>query len=230
MMAMISKHVAAASDQAIRELLTPIARVAAETRCCVLMVRHLNTRQERRAVHRGAGSVGILGACRTGLIVERHPDDPERRVLAVTKSNLGPVGPSLGFRVRSAPEQVIERFQRAGEKDPDTGEVLKEAKKFAHRIPAQPVVEWEGVSSLTADDLVLAKPDATGPGLRAAAWLKKILANGPVAATEVEKLAAAEGFGYRTVCVAKARLNVESRKVTVDGQSRWEWMLPPAIA
>ncbi|HSQ54494.1 MAG TPA: AAA family ATPase, partial [Gemmata sp.] len=186
-MALIDRTVPVGNDQAIRELLTPLARLAAATRSCILMLRHLTPRQSRRSLYRGAGSIGILGTCRTGLVVERHPDDPERRILAMTKTNLGPEAPSLGFRLKLAPEQIIEWPYQAGMKNPETGEELKEPRKFAHLIPPQPVIEWEGVSPLTADDLCQAKTDATGPGLRAAAWLKKVLANGPVAATEIEK-------------------------------------------
>jgi hypothetical protein len=226
LMALLSPSIAAGNNQAIHDLLTPLARIAAETRSCILMLRHLNTRQSRRALYRGVGSIGILGACRTGLIVERHPDDPERRVLAMTKTNLGPRAPSLGFRVKVVPERTMERQFHTGERNPETGEVLTESKKFAHLIPPGPVIEWEGVSSLTADDLCFARPDATGPGLRAAAWLKKVLANGPVAATEIEKLAMKEDFGYRTVWAAKAKLKIESRLIVSDGQRRWEWMLP----
>jgi hypothetical protein len=229
MMALFPKGVAAGNDQAVREVLTPLARLAAETSSCLLLVRHLNPRQSRRALYRGAGSIGILGACRTGRIIERHPDDPERRVLATTKTNLGPQGPSLGFRIKTQPGQEFHYQCAAGETHPETGEVLKEPATGVVHCPAGPVLAWEGVSSLTADDLCLSKPHATGPGLRAAAWLKKLLADGPVAATEIEKLADKEGFGYRTVCVAKARLKFESQRVNVDGQTRWEWMLPPDV-
>jgi hypothetical protein len=160
------------------------------------------------------------------VIVERHPDDPERRVLAVTKCNLGPPGASLGFRIRTRAEHQVERRYPAGTVHPQTRERLKEATAMRYTVPAAPVIEWEGMSALTADDLCLAKPDATGPGLRAAAWLKKVLANGPVAATEIEKLAAKEDFGYTTLRKAKNRLKIESRYVVFDGQRRWEWMLP----
>ena len=227
LMALLSRSVPAGNDQAVREVLSPIAHAAADTGCCVLLVRHLNTRTRRRALHRGAGSVGILGACRTGLVVERHPDDPDRRVLAMTKSNLGPAAPSLAFRVREQAAHSVERVYDAGDRSPETRKVLSEPKTFTLQIPAEPVIEWDGPSALTADDLLMTAPEAAGPGPRAAAWLRQVLANGPVAAAEIERLAAAENFGFRTLWATKSRLRIESRRgMAADGKARWEWVLP----
>jgi hypothetical protein len=99
MMALFPATVSANNDQTIREALTPFAALAAETGTCFLFVRHLNKSGRANALYRGSGSIGITGAARTTLLAGRHPDDPDRRVLAAGKSNVGPAGPSLTFRL-----------------------------------------------------------------------------------------------------------------------------------
>jgi hypothetical protein len=76
MMAFFPPEAWANSDQRIRRALAPLAGMAADTGCAVLLVRHLSKATGRNAVYRGSGSVGILGAARTGLLLGRHPDDP----------------------------------------------------------------------------------------------------------------------------------------------------------
>jgi hypothetical protein len=94
------KQVSINSDQSIREHLQPLARLAGLTGGCVLFNRHLNKVGGRlRAIYRGTGSIGIAGTARSLLLAGRHPDDPNRRVLAHSKNNLGEEGPSLGYRL-----------------------------------------------------------------------------------------------------------------------------------
>jgi hypothetical protein len=99
LMAFLPPRVAANLDQCVRLALSPLAELADRTRCAVLLIRHLTKRVSARALYRGQGSVGIVAACRTGLLLAAHPGDPAARVLAVTKSNLGPRPPALGLRV-----------------------------------------------------------------------------------------------------------------------------------
>lgn len=108
LMAFLPPRVAANLDQCVRQALNPLAELAARTRCTVLLIRHLTKQLSVRALYRGQGSVGIVAACRTGLLLGRHPDDPAVRVLAVTKSNLGPRPPALGLRVRGGVCPVVE--------------------------------------------------------------------------------------------------------------------------
>ena len=57
------------------------------------------------AMYRVLGAVSTIAAARTGLIVARHPEDDNERVLAVAKSNLGPTPPALRFTPRSVEAQ-----------------------------------------------------------------------------------------------------------------------------
>ncbi len=64
--------------------------VAQETGCAVLLVRHLNRSVGPNAALRGGGGIGTFGPRANGMLVSRHPDDPEVRVLAMSKACLGP--------------------------------------------------------------------------------------------------------------------------------------------
>ena len=103
--------------------------MAETTGCCVVAIRHLNKSGGGKALYRGGGSIGIIGAARVGLIAGTDPDDPERRILAVTKSNLAAPCGSLAYRVVDAPEHGCGR------------------------------IHWEGATAHDADDLVAERFD-----------------------------------------------------------------------
>jgi hypothetical protein len=89
-------------DQSIRLALRQIEKLAERTQCALLVVRHLNKLTGGNALYRGGGSIGIIGAARSGLLLARHPDDSGSRVLASTKSNLGPPPRSIVVSLASA--------------------------------------------------------------------------------------------------------------------------------
>jgi len=88
-------------DQDMRAVLTPLADIATETGCTVLLLRHPPKGPQTKAIHAGGGSIGIIGAARVGLLAVDDPDDDETRVLTVSKNNLAPVLPSLAYRLES---------------------------------------------------------------------------------------------------------------------------------
>jgi hypothetical protein len=98
--AFLPPEVASNTDQCVRGVLSTLAGLAARTDCTILLIRHLRKKDAVKAIHRGLGSVGIIGAVRAGLLLAHHPAAPELRVLAVTKSNLARTPPALGLRIR----------------------------------------------------------------------------------------------------------------------------------
>ena len=101
-------------DQKVQGALTPIKSFAERSGVAVVMVRHLTKRGGVHALYRGAGSVGIIAATRSALLVGKSPEEPNLRVLCQTKSNLGPFAPSLLFEPVSTPEGVV-RIEWRGE-------------------------------------------------------------------------------------------------------------------
>lgn len=88
-------------DSDIRTLLYRLRLIAEERGTAVLLVRHLNKMISTKALYRGGGSIGIIGAARVGLLFAKHPDPDQKdgRVLATIKNNLAPHGPAWVLRV-----------------------------------------------------------------------------------------------------------------------------------
>lgn len=109
LMAILPPTIAANVDQCVRQALSPLAALADQTGCVILLIRHLTKAGRDRALLRGQGSMGIAAAVRTALFAAPHPKEPDGRVLAVAKHNLARRPPTLGFRiVESAGQPVIE--------------------------------------------------------------------------------------------------------------------------
>ncbi len=97
------------------------------------------------ALKLGSGSIAISALARSVMLVAKDGAGPESRVLAMVKTNLDAVPPSLSFRV------------------------LKNSNNST--------IQWDGVSDLTADDLVggAAGKDLHPAVLSAAYFLKMTL-------------------------------------------------------
>ena len=77
-----------------RQLLDPLGALADKYNCAIVCVRHPAKSGDGvgKALHRGLGSVDIIGAARTGLFIEQYPGDETQALMCQTKSNLGPKG------------------------------------------------------------------------------------------------------------------------------------------
>ncbi len=69
--AYLGAEVNAHRDTDIRRALFPLGRLAEETGAAVLVVRHLNKGGSSNPLYRGGGSIGIIGAARSGLLVAK---------------------------------------------------------------------------------------------------------------------------------------------------------------
>ncbi|MBR9802619.1 AAA family ATPase [bacterium] len=109
-------------DQKVRRALTPLKAIADKANCAVVMVRHLTKRGGKHSLYRGSGSIGIVAATRSALLIGKSPDEPHFRVLCHTKSNLGPLAPSLLFEPVDADGKVTIEWR--GECDYTTDDIL----------------------------------------------------------------------------------------------------------
>jgi len=87
------------SASLIRSVLAKLAELAARFDVAIVLVRHLTKRRGMKALYRGLGSIGIVGAARVGLLAAHDPADAGRLVLTTMKSNLVPHASALGYRV-----------------------------------------------------------------------------------------------------------------------------------
>src|SRR5262249_44356010 len=98
LMAFLAGKVDAHKDSDVRRVLPRVKMLAERTQAAVLVVRHLNKLGSvSEPLYRGGGSIGIIGAARSALLVAKHPQDPGRRVLARTKGNLSAQPQALSY-------------------------------------------------------------------------------------------------------------------------------------
>jgi RecA-family ATPase len=107
LMAFLSGDVDSHRDQDVRRALALLAKLAEETGAAILVVRHLNKTGGGNPLYRGGGSIGIIGAARSALLVAKHPEDERRRVLAPLKSNLAEPAPSSMFMLTQAANGAV---------------------------------------------------------------------------------------------------------------------------
>jgi len=82
-----------------RPVLDGLIRLAEVKECAIVITRHLSKGIGGSATYRGMGSIDITGAARCELFVGKDPQNPERVILAHSKSNLSKFGPSLAFSI-----------------------------------------------------------------------------------------------------------------------------------
>jgi len=197
--AYLSRRHGSHNDQEVRQALAPLAQLAEGYGVAVVLVRHLNKNRGGVALYRGGGSIGIIGAARCGLLLARDPDDPDRRILASTKSNLAEAPPALAFRLERVPHTDVAR------------------------------VVWAGESDHTAETLLAVEDDEPAAERRDAnaEWLRALLADGPLPAVEVKARARQAGIPPRTLDRLRQRVGVVSRRVGFGNSSHFELALPP---
>ncbi len=190
-MAFLSGDVNSNRDQDVRRALTPLKRMAERTGAAVILVRHLNKTQGGNPLYRGGGSIGIIGAARSGMVVGRHPDDEEIRVLAGQKNNLSLPPDSLAYRIETA-ENGAARIVYKG---------VSEA--TARQLLAVPADEEEKSALTEAKEFLLSE-----------------LKGHPMSMKTVERNAREAGISPRTLKRAKQALAVKSEKES-DGSWTW---------
>jgi hypothetical protein len=207
LVAYLPANVNSHQDQDVRRAFAPLRALAERTRACITFLRHLNKFVHGNPMYRGGGSIGIIGAVRSGLLMGLDPDDSQedrtlqRRVLAPMKSNLGGA-PALRLRLEVAPG-------------------------YQNRPGAPIVVVWEGHCNQTAMSLLAAPVDREQRDELEAAveFLRDLLADGrSVSAKEGIASARVNGHSDRTIQRARVRLRVEAYREEVPGP--WWWRLP----
>ncbi|WP_052744876.1 AAA family ATPase [Micromonospora sp. HK10] len=201
--AFLSESINSHNDASVRRAMTPLAEMAQTTGAAVLMIRHLNKSGDMKALYRGGGSIAFIGAARSGLVVDRHPDDPVNvRVLAQVKANLAKNHrPSIVYHVEGW-----------------------------ERDDAIPVVRWGETIELTAEDL-LKKPDGRkrSPERDEAERFLITLLRGqePVPVSEVQRQAEAAGLKWATVRRAKDGAGVQAipERKESGAVDKWLWTI-----
>lgn len=104
------------SANEVRRQFRPLIDIAKEQGCAIVIVHHMNKAIGQKALNRSVGSVDIVGAARSVLLVGRTDKDrPDERILAQVKSNLAPTGNAILFSVDESGVKWLEETARTAD-------------------------------------------------------------------------------------------------------------------
>jgi len=90
----------AASNEAVRHALMPLAQLATEYNVAILAITHLRKSGAQRAICRAMDSLAFAATARSVWFVTADPGDRARRLWCAAKSNLGADPSALAFRIQ----------------------------------------------------------------------------------------------------------------------------------
>lgn len=167
-----------------RPFLAELGAIARNTGAAIIGLRHITKGDKDKAIYSGLGSIDIVAAARSAVMIGLHPEDENIRVFTHSKHNLSIRGDSLMYELA----------------DGD------------HRKGIMPRVKWGGTTELTANDLVSKKgapgrPDDTSQ--EAQLFLRQSLADGPKPISQVVEGGEKRGFADRTLRRAAKAMGIE---------------------
>lgn len=187
------------SESTIRKALSGLSVIAETHDVAIVIVRHLTKGRSGNTKYRGSGSIGIIGAARSALMVADDPNsnDPHQHVLALNKSNLSDAS-SLVYRTCKQGQTTVVRWM--GESSHGVRQLSESAANhFEHSQLEEACYVLYTILADTEE---------------------------PVAAKEVQQRAKEALVSQRTLMRAKKKMGVTSRRVAEDENVRWVWELP----
>lgn len=104
------------SANEVRSQFRPLIDIAKEQGCAIVIVHHMNKAMGQKAVNRAVGSVDIVGAARSVLMVARTDKErPNERILVQVKSNLSPTGSAIVFSLSENGIEWIEETSKTAD-------------------------------------------------------------------------------------------------------------------
>lgn len=83
----------------VRPVLSHIGQLAEKYKCAVIFIMHNSKMGQNKALYRALGSIDIPAIARSMLILGKHPDMPNLKVICHEKSSLAPHGQSMLFEI-----------------------------------------------------------------------------------------------------------------------------------
>ena len=177
-----------ASASGMRKVLRQLSLWAAMYDCAVVLIGHLNKKQNSKELYRSLGSIDLVAAARSVIQVE-HLQDDAISVIHHVKSSLSPKGRDLFFSIDSSRK-----------------------------------VEWLDIdpSKYSRADIAFDAQEKMTKQSRAADILRVLLADGPMAVSEIHTMFHKENISERTIMNTKKMMGIKSIKK--DGA--WYWQIP----
>lgn len=99
----------------VRPRFNCLIRIAKETGCAIVIINHLNKMFGTKAIYRTPGSIDIVGAVRSALLIGRNRDNEDERILVQQKANLAPTGMAIVFSVGEDGVRFIEQTEKTAD-------------------------------------------------------------------------------------------------------------------
>jgi hypothetical protein len=177
--------------------------IARRYNCAVLTLRHLTkSKGNDKALYRGQGSIAFAGVARVVITVGVSPDEPEDRVMAVTKINVAKTPKALTFRVDALPDTLQEQ----------------DRSKFT----------WGDFVDLTSDDIISVdtKKAEKDPVEACSTFLKDVLGDGEQEASRIAAMAEKRGFSSKILDRTAEALGIVKVGVGFGKRKVSYWSLP----
>ena len=82
-----------------RKLMRRIGLWASSYDCSIVLIGHMNKKEGGKDLYRSLGSIDIVAAARSVLLVEREPLEPHIRAVHQIKNSLAPIGKTIYFEI-----------------------------------------------------------------------------------------------------------------------------------
>lgn len=197
--AYLGSRVDSYKDADVRRVLLPLSTLAQETGALILLIVHLNKRNDAGAQQRFSGSTAWIAAPRAAFIVAEDGSD-KRRYMLPAKVNVG--NDRLGYQYRVSGELI----------------------EIGDRQFATSKVVWKGTTERPAQDLLNPpRTERTSAVDEAVAFLQDELAAGPASVKDLRDRAKQAGISWGSVQRAKKQCLVVAEKMA----DHWRWSLLP---
>ncbi len=182
-----------ANASGMRRVLRQLSLWATMYDCAVVLIGHLNKKQNSKELYRSLGSIDLVAIARSVIQIEHLPEHDISAIHHI-KSSLSPKGRDLFFTIDSSRK-----------------------------------LEWLDIDSskYTGSDVSYDSiQEKVTKQSRAADILRVMLADGPVAVSEIHSLFHNENISERTLMNTKKQMGIKS--VKKDGA--WYWQIPKSTA
>jgi len=190
-------------DQDIRLILAPLESIAEETGVSILIVAHLNKKEDSSALYRVGGSIGFIGAARSVLAVGTSQKD-NIRVLYSLKSNLAKRAPSLAYEMKQV------RKERQNPTD-----WLGEDKIISNTI------RWRGEVDFDPLKGPMSVNDQRKIEMEAESFLHQMITDSEVDTDDLFREARQAGLSRAQLNAVKTKVGIRSRRK--NGKWWWSW-------
>ena len=170
-------------EQKVREVLTPLAKLAEDFEVTIIGNSHFNKRGDVSAQHRTMGAVAFSGVARQTWLFDRDREDKTLFHMMRGKGNLTGKRTGLKYRITEI------------------------------KLPTGPaaIIDWQGDDDIDADE-ALAPLEKESKMDHALSFLEEYMTD-PRPARDVETKAENRGISRRTLARAKERMGIRSRQL-----------------